>query len=217
MLKGYERARRQLQALSMPPAQRRKLFLNAAKAVKKDSKKRIQNESDLKGRKWAPRKDKRRKKMLRGIKRLMVHKATNKEGQVTFNNLLVGSIAKAHQEGIAQVVSASTLRGSKASANKGKPATRKQARALREAGYKAPRSAQGGQRKGYKKPTVKWITENLTLGQAGSVLKILKNEGDKSSWEIKRPKRPFLGATPAEVADLLDDITEQMLGNIKAA
>lgn len=102
-----------------------------------------------------------------------------------------GKIARAHQEGVS--LDASKPKGSGAQ-NKEGPATRNLARALIAEGYKIPR----GKGKGSKRPSIKWITENLSINQAGFLLRDLKGSSSKSTWQIDLPARSFLGQTVSE-------------------
>ncbi len=73
---------------------------------------------------------------------------------------------------------------------KHKPASKAQARKLRELGFKRP----GKRKHSYRSASLGWITGNLNAAQAGLLIKKLKDEPVKESWEIALPARPFLGA-----------------------
>lgn len=80
-------------------------------------------------------------------------------------------------------------------------ATYDQAAALIEAGYKVRIKGRGKsktikQGKGAAHtPSESWIEDNLTIGQAGLILKILKAEEGRDEWTTTLPARPFLGLT----------------------
>ena len=100
----------------------------------------------------------------------------------------------------------------KAAQNKEGPATRNLARALISEGYKIPR----GKGKGSKRPSIKWITNNLSINQAGFLLRELKGSSGKSTWKIDLPARSFLGQTVAEQKEQLHS-TEALLAETQAA
>ncbi|MGN5077309.1 phage virion morphogenesis protein [Aeromonas veronii] len=106
-------------------------------------------------------------------------------------NAHAGVIANTHQKGHTyQVTAASRRRIANSEGSKLKPATKAQARKLRELGFKRP-----GARKGsYRSASLGWITGNLNYAQAGLLIRKLKDEPVKASWEIELPARPFLGA-----------------------
>ncbi|ENC7540366.1 hypothetical protein ABK178_004938, partial [Salmonella enterica subsp. enterica serovar Brandenburg] len=55
-----------------------------------------------------------------------------------------------------------------------------------------------------RKPSLKWIMENMNMAQAGLVISILKGGQKKRVWEIKIPSRAFLGASDAEFTRILE-------------
>ena len=115
-----------------------------------------------------------------------------------------GKIARAHQEGIS--LDAGKPKSS-AAQNKEGPATRNLARALISEGYKIPR----GKGKGSKRPSIKWITNNLSINQAGFLLRELKGSSGKSTWKIDLPARSFLGQTVAEQKEQMNFILNKAM------
>lgn len=213
MIDGLKTLKRQLSPLLLPPKLRRKLLRGAVTDVKKSAQKNIQNQRDLQGRKWAPRKNKARRKMLRGLKKLMVVKGDSKQAFVTFRSDLAGRIARRQQEGISETMTAARMKRIHGEPDNDTAATRAQARALREVGYKIRRPK--GKR--YRRPTVKWITENLTQGQAGIILRLMRDQEPKRSWTIPLAARSFLGATRKEVDELLDQVADTLTQSMKRA
>ena len=55
-------------------------------------------------------------------------------------------------------------------------------------------SARAQRKRSYRSASLGWITSNLNYAQAGLLIKKLKDEPVKESWEIELPARPFLGA-----------------------
>jgi hypothetical protein len=196
-----------MEVLKMPTAMRRRLLSRTAKAVIKDSKKRVRNQVDLNGNPFEARKRKRRRKMLSGLaKRQRVVKNSGTEAKIGFNQSNDARIAAKQQFGDEQTVSASSL--PKGNGSKDAPAKRSQAKALIEAGYKIPRK--GG--KGTKKPSQKWIMENLSVGKAGAILRWLRDQDEtaKTSWRVKLPARSFLGSNNEDVTRYVEKIMAQM-------
>ncbi len=210
-LTGVEKAKRQLSVLSMSRAERTKKNKLLAREVQKNSKKRIRTQTSLHGGPFEKRKGKSRKKMLKGLARRLIVDSDADKGVITYNNRLTGSIAKAHQEGIAQVMTASKAKQLNGSPDYEAPATRKQAKALRDAGYQIRRKGS----KGLKTPSIKWITENILLGQAGAVLKALEDEDSKKRWTIDVPERPYLGVTKHETSAMTELLFSDFKRQIK--
>ncbi|WP_019530641.1 phage virion morphogenesis protein [Dasania marina] len=210
-LTGTKQLTRQIRALRTTPSERKKANRQMAKKGAAYSKKRIRSQRDLSGSPWASRKAKSRRKMLRGLSRTMVAFGDEKKGTIGYKNALTGQIARAHQEGINETLTAEKAQRINGTPNYDGPATTKQAKALRAEGYKIRRTGS----KGYKKATIKWIKQNIKLGQAGLILRIMRDEKSKSSWAIPLPERSFLGVTPSEREQMMDFIFNNTLHNVK--
>lgn len=76
-------------------------------------------------------------------------------------------------------------------------ATRRQAKALVDLRFKVRRP----NGRGFYTPTIKWITQNVNIAQAGAELRYLRG-GAKSSWQTTLPPRAFLGVTEADLSAL---------------
>lgn len=206
--------KRQLELLQMGATKRRRLLYRVAQRVMKDSKQRVRRQVDLQG---APFKDRhkkradRRKMLSKLIKDMTVINNDSTQAIIGFRKRRSGAIAAKQQHGETQRFTAAQNRA--AAREKGKqfydkPATKQQARALREAGF----TVKSGAKKARKAP-VHWITGNMTVGQAGFALARLRawsGETAKSSWVTVLPARSFLGATAAEVTAYINQIYEDM-------
>jgi len=203
-----QKALKQLDLLTLNPNKRRRILRGAGRKVRRDSKARLKDQRDLSGSAWKVRSDGRKKRMLSKLARnIQVHTSPN-DAKVTFGNPRIGKIARAHQEGITQRMTSSQAVKMYGTPNYDDGATRKQAKALRSAGYKV-RNKRG---KGWKTPSLKWITENLTIGKAGLVLRILRgNKKGKSSWDIKLAKRSFLGQSQSESKQLKNYMLDEAM------
>ncbi|GAA63884.1 hypothetical protein P20311_1674 [Pseudoalteromonas sp. BSi20311] len=198
------RSKEQLALLQLKPQKRRNILRSAIRAANKSSKERITRQSDLAGKTWQARANGKKKKMLTKLKRNMkVRYGANSAG-VYFKGGNSGKIARAHQEGVS--LDAGKPKG-KAAQNKEGPATRNLARALIAEGYKIPR----GKGKGAKRASIKWITNNLSINQAGFLLRELKGSSGKSTWKINLPARSFLGQTAAEQKEQMNFILNKAM------
>ena len=195
----------QIKLLTLDAIQRKKLLRLAAFAVRKASRQNIKQQKDYLGRSFEARR-KGRKKMFKGLSRYMTAYSTNDQGVVTWKNPLMASIARAHQEGIDTQVKASALTKKQGKKKPTDAATIEQARQLKKAGFKV---RENGKRK---VPTIKWILENLSLAQAGFILRLLRGAAPQQ-WTIPLPERAFLGIDEKElngmIKRLFDQITDQ--------
>ncbi|MEH6649978.1 MAG: phage virion morphogenesis protein [Motiliproteus sp.] len=207
--------RDQLKLLRLPPAKRKRYHRLLGKEVAKLSRRRVKAQQNIDGTPWKQRK-KGRKKMLAKItrpKHLKVY-AGSESVKVTWSNRLMGQIARQQQEGIGE-----TMTAKRAARVKGKPdyqsdATASQAKALVKAGFKIyagkyKSGAKGGQSK-TRRVSQRWIRENMTLGQAGLVLRLLRDEPSKQSWDIPLPPRSFLGLSAAERGSVGQELLGKM-------
>ncbi|WP_024609067.1 phage virion morphogenesis protein [Pseudoalteromonas sp. TAB23] len=198
------RSKEQLAFLQLKPQKRRNILRSAIRAANKSSKERITRQSDLAGKRWQGRANGKKKKMLTKLKRNMKVRYGANSASVYFKGGNSGKIARAHQEGIS--LDAGKPKSS-AAQNKEGPATRNLARALISEGYKIPR----GKGKGSKRPSIKWITNNLSINQAGFLLRELKGSSGKGAWKIDLPARSFLGQTMAEQKEQMNFILNKAM------
>ncbi|WP_163831870.1 virion morphogenesis protein [Spartinivicinus ruber] len=197
----------QLELLQLPANKKRKLLWKAGKAVQKNSRARIRQQKDLTGRSFKARKNKRkRKKMLRGLGRTLGVKANAQQAEVGWQNPLSGQIAKRQQEGLPQTMTKQQLPAIPRSTYDG-ACSKAMAKALIRAGYTIKRQRGSGR----KRPTIAWITQHLTFGIAGAILRELLNKPQQSRWRIPLEARPFLGATNQEINQLLADQLQQLM------
>lgn len=192
---------------SLPSQKRQRLLKRVGAIAIKNSRKRGAMQQGLDGKKWAGRADKSKRKMLRKLPRYLRQKTDSDKTVIRFSHKKIGRIAAQHHDGIEQAMTAAKAQNVYGQPRYDAPATRKQAKGLREAGFKIRRK----RGKGYKKTTMKWIVENMTVGQAGLVLRLLRGEESAEHWTIELPQRQFLGQTPDEIRNsvryIFDDIT----------
>lgn len=210
-LVGVLPLQRQLELLAMGATKRRRLLYRVAQRVMKDSRQRVRKQVDLHGmpfkQRWKKRSD--RRKMLAGlIQRMAVVNNDSTQATIGFRGA-AGKIAARQQHGHTETVTAQQNRARvRGKEYYDKPATRKQAKALREAGFKIK---DGGPKK--RLAPISWIVQNMTIGKAGFALKRLREwagEASKTSWLTVLPARSFLGATDAEISAHINGIYQDM-------
>lgn len=201
---GHLSLKQQIQVLAMTSSERKRLNREMVREVKKNSRKRLRKQRNLDGSPWASRKGGGRKKMLRRLSKHMFEYSTPNEGVVKFRGN-VGKVAKEQQEGLPTRMTAQKVAKQYGKPDYDAPATRRQAKQLKQAGFKRPRV--GGQ--GYSRATIRWITENMNQGQAGVVLRKLEDTESKQSWDIELPARSFLGTTENERREQVQTIFER--------
>ncbi|WP_268799060.1 phage virion morphogenesis protein [Pseudomonas huanghezhanensis] len=205
-IRGLLNAQEKLQLLALPASKRRRLLNNASKRLRTPNRKRIRDQRNVDGSAYAPRKARRKRKMLSGLgKGLQVTRLSADQAVLGWQNRLVSRIAAEHQHGQTETMTLARLRRLGKSPDYGMPATRQQARALLKAGYQI----RNGKR--WKRPAPRWIVENLKSGQAGLILAQLEGHTKKQSWKIALPARDVLGATADQVREILSTVLQQTL------
>lgn len=189
------RSKDQLNLLALPAKKHKRLVWRAANEMKKLAARNVRQQQDPNGQPWAPRK-RGKHKMLRGLPKLLqIREPRQDVAELGFTkgtmSAHAGIIANTHQKGHTyKMTAASRRRIAPSEGGKQKQASKAQARKLRELGFKRP----GQRKRSYRSASLGWITSNLNYAQAGLLIKKLKDEPVKESWEIELPARPFLGA-----------------------
>ncbi|WBA86521.1 phage virion morphogenesis protein [Endozoicomonas sp. GU-1] len=214
--KGRLKWNEQLDILRLAPKDKRRLVRMMASDVRKDARQNIRQQKTVSGAPMAPRKDARNKrKLLRRMgKPMVVFNKSNHEAVVSFKGR-AGSIASKHQHG-----SSERMTATKAAKRAGTPdynalANRDQAKSLIAEGYRLPVKGKRGRTK-LKRVSQKWIRENMTIGQAGLILRLLRDDKGKQSWTITTPARPFLGADERDAQQMLDSLARTSLARLRA-
>ncbi len=205
-----------LKLARLTPAKKRRVLRKVGKAVIRDAKQNIRKQQDIHGRAFEKRKGRSKKKLLKNMARPLSEKVLNDRVRVDyFRNKGAGIIAYEQQYGVAETWTAERLKKirSKSSSDSAKhykdPATRQQAKRLIDAGFTVRRKSG----KGRKKPSVKWVTENLTQGQFGAIYRELSGDKPKKSWKVQPPSREFLGMSDKDAQKLLaNELTKQLTG-----
>lgn len=206
----------QLKLLALPSAKRKQLLRKIATQVRKDSRQRIQRQSDLDNSPFAGRKPNRngktrKGKMLKNLakaKHLKIRAEANK-AVIGYSNRVTGKIAKQHQEGHRERWTMRRYKKQQGKPDYGAPATREQAKALLSEGFKIKRASG----RGWKTPSLKWVTNNLTIGKAGAVLRSMRDTKPAESWTIDLPARAWLGSSKKENIEHIEHIINAFIPN----
>lgn len=201
-LSGLDTVVNELAKISDPEL-RKRILNKAARKTISHAKKRVTRQTDVDGTPFPKHARGRKRKMLaRLVKRLAVLSVNEEGALVGFKNAVEGQIAAKQQFGFSQQMNSAKLK-KESPINIFDPATRRQAKALIDAGYKIRRP-----RGGTKTPSIKYIVDNMNMGRAGVILRALR--GAKQSWETKLPPRSFLGVNEADLAELNELIRAEM-------
>ena len=207
-LKGAVSVSDRLKLAMLPPTRRQRLLDKVMRQAVKDAKANLKAQQGPNGQPW-PKRKQGRKKMLTKMGRSLKSQANPNEGTAGWKNKKAAQNAFKHQYGLPEIYTKAKARkrSSKAkdAADKDGPATRHQARLLRQLGYSI---TVGKKVKRTRKPGLAWIQKNMSFEQAGQTLKMLIAEkrnkrAGKTSWEIKVPARPFLELDPQLVINAL--------------
>ena len=181
----------QLQLLMLPPKRRKRAMAQMGREVVKQSRKNVRSQRDVSGKAFADRHKKRSRKgkMLSGFVkgRNIRQKASSDKVTIGFKNDAMGRMANAHQTGQKQIVKAQKMSEKAKSEWEKSPATRAQAKALNQLGFRV--EMKGGKKR---KVSQAWIMENLTKLQAlGIIFKLNEEREGKQSWQVNLPAREF--------------------------
>lgn len=174
----------QLNILSMSPAQQKRLVRRMGSQVRSDARANIRNQMTVSGTKMTPRANARTKrKLLRKMGKGMsvqVRKSRSATAVVSWKNTAVGAVAKKQQEGIPETFTPAKMKKINKRFEKpgfyDKPATKKQASALNKEGFKRRVARKRGKGKAtLKRVPQTWIMSNMTIGQAGMILRLSFN------------------------------------------
>lgn len=215
-VRGLLDAQAQLDLLVLPPKLRRRLLNRLGTRARSLSRKRIRNQQNLDGSPFAPRRDADagKKKMEAGLgKLLQVTRVDADEAVLGWKNNLTSWVASQQHNGASERRTAQQMRRWNR-VEEGAKSTDKQAKRLRRLGF---RVRQAGKKR-LSRPPVSWILENVSYMQAGVLIRVLDEERGEStgeqSWEIKLPKRQFLGAgNEQENRDLLNLLLDQIINS----
>lgn len=195
-----------LAMLALPARKRIWILKTLGRWEKSRVRKRIQQQQDIHGRPLEERRSKKRGKMMRRMaKGLEPYVKDGNTLELTWANQLTGRIAGRHHLGQTERMTARKMQKKYGRSDSKEPCTKAQARKLRELGFEIQRS----KGKGTKKPSLRWIMENINKGKAGLMIRIIQNDPSKTAWDIPLPERQILGSQEREVNRQLVNIFEQ--------
>jgi phage virion morphogenesis protein len=203
----------QLELLQLTPGKRRQVLAKIGREIIKETRQSIREQRSPDGTAWEARKQGKRR-MLRKMARGLAAKTTTEQTTVGWRNGLTSAIAYKHQHGVTETYTARQARREREKTDPDAPATRNQARLLRQLGYSIPAGKKGNRQR---TPGISWIMANMTAGQAGLVLHRLiteKRDGaaSKTSWQIMTAARPFLGIKQERVIEIISTELQRMRG-----
>ncbi len=214
--RGMLGIREQLALLQLPPRLRKRLLNNVSKRVRTMSRQRIRSQQNLDGSPFAPRKktEPGQKRMEAGLGKLIqVTALTPDQATLGWKNGLTSWVAAQQHNGATERRTAQQMRRWNR-VPEGAKSTQKQAKRLRRLGF---RVRQPG-KKQLTRPAVAWILEHVSYMQAGLLIRVLDEERGEptgaDSWDIKLPKRQFLGVNHAqETTALVSQVLQQILNS----
>lgn len=214
--RGVLGVQQQLALLRLEPRLRRRLLNNVGKRIRTMSRKRIRSQQNLDGSPFEGRKNPEpgQKKMEAGLgKLLQVTSLTADEAVLGWKNNLTSWVAAQQHNGTTERRTAQQMRNWN-KVGEGSKATTKQAKRLRRLGFKVRQEG----KKQMARPAVAWIVEHVSYMQAGVLIRVLDEARGEStgadSWEIRLPKRQFLGATSNhDTSELVNLVLNQILNS----
>jgi len=192
---------KRLERVKLTPQRRKNLVGRLGRKVESAARQRITRKLTLSGAPMAPKAAGKKARPWKGIKRsLRTRRIGNDTAEVSFKTPFAGRVAGQLQAGATQRVTAAALKKK----DGGKPATKLQAKALK------------AENKGFRKMSVKAIQAKYSRGQAGRILRAVRDEPAKKSWTVRLPARPFLGITEGERSELVGMVRAEVAKGVSA-
>lgn len=209
----------QLETLSLPRREKARVTREMGRQVQRAARKNVRQQRTIDGQTMPPRAGNRnRRKVLRKITRkLGVQMMSATTAKVTWKNSVTAQIADRHQRGVPEKWTANKAKKIYGQPDYSAPASRAQAKSLIAEGYKRPVKKKRGSGVAYKRVSQKWIRENMTQGQAGVVLRSMRDAKRKRAWTVTVPERPFLGVSTKDSERMLNGLARQAVSKIKNA
>ena len=209
----------QIDVLTMSSAQSRKLLKKIGTGVRKDARENVKAQRTVTGGPMPARADKKKRRMMRKMPKGMVTRLIGEhDAVVTWKNGGQARVADRHHRGLDEEFTAKKAARIYGTPNYKKPATPAQAKSLNQEGFRRRTARRRGKGKAIlKRVSQKWIRENMTVGQAGLVLRLMRTDTRKGKqlWTIKVPERPILGASPESADIYLTAMAQEALQQIK--
>ena len=195
-----------LAMLALPPRKRIWILKTLGRWEKANTRKRIQQQKDVRGQALAPKKGNKRGKVMRRMAKGLTPYVRNANMlDLTWHNKLTARIAARHHLGQKQKMTKRQMQKRWGTPDYSAPCSKGQARKLRELGYTVARKSG----KGRKKPSLKLLMATVSHGQAGQIIRELSNQPSVTAWDIPLVERQILGSKEREVTRQLIKIFEQ--------
>ncbi|MGQ6163729.1 hypothetical protein ACUNG5_11760 [Serratia sp. IR-2025] len=200
--KQLRELRGELARLELGQKKKQRFLWRMAKyGVIQTAKQHVKKQQTPDGEAWAARKTRRRGKMLRNLPNLLhIRDLPDIEAVRVYlqgggyrngeNPVPAGLVGAAQQEGMRTQIR--RQRTGKRHNEPNRKATLRQAKKLRQLGYRIKRGAR------WRRPPLKEIAGVMSFAQAGLLIRKLSGKAAKSVWTVELPARPFLGMSDEE-------------------
>lgn len=220
--RSSRRLRDQLSQLALPPKKRRQILAKIGREAAKVSRAHIRKMKAPDGSAYAPIKAKRKPPHIKRMAKRLRSKADANNATLFFVGSHAGIVPPRIHFGDQETGRTPRRKSQRArTSDKGKKkepftdvtpplCTRWQAIELHHLGYAV--LSQRGKRRRYRKPSVRWIQENVGMAKAGIMIRMMRDTPVKKSWSIKTPARPLLPkANDPALIVLMDKVVEDMM------
>ncbi|WP_421218259.1 phage virion morphogenesis protein [Aeromonas enteropelogenes] len=220
--RSSRRLRDQLRQLALPPKKRRQILAKVGREAAKVSRANIRKLKAPDGSAFAPIKAKRKPPHIKRMAKRLRSKADTNNATLFFVGSHAGIVPPRIHFGDQETGRAPRRKNQRPRlSERGKnrepfkhftapQCTRWQAIELHRLGYAV--LSQRGKRRRYRKPSARWIQENVGMAKAGIMIRMMRDEPVKKSWTIKTPARPLLPkANDPALIVLMDKVVEGML------
>lgn len=200
-------ASNQIALLKLPSAKRIRILKTLGRYERALARKRIRTQTTVEGGQFEASANGKKGRMLKRLGKTLEPFVKNANRlELKHKAALTGRIAALHQDGGSEQMSASRMARIHGTPDYNAPCSRSQAKALSAEGYKV-RKAKGN---GYRRASLNEIMATLSQGQAGVILRSMRDKPNKQRWEIPVAARPFLGDSADNVQRQLVSIIEQI-------
>lgn len=212
---SYNQLKRDLKILSLSKSKKKELFQRVTWRIKDKAKKSVSRQQDPDGTPWKPRKVGKGKMLKHRAKFLNSKISNGNRATIGYKNKETSIISAEHQYGLDSKLKenkkATEEQKAKLLATKNDPCSDPQAKKLRDLGYQI--RLKGGKKK---RANLREIKTRLTKGQAGLLIRLLKNNHSDNrqkavNGKIKMEKRTFLDENVQRNAEIMTQELDKIL------
>lgn len=204
----YLKMVQRLELLSMSDSERKRFLGQVARKSRVAFRRNLRGQHTPDGKAWNKRKKGGRRKMLRKFSQDMQTGYDTKSAKIYFKNPVIGRGAYQHQHGFTEIMTKDKMEKIHGKPDYKANATRRQAKALKREGFRF-RKEDGN---GYRRASVKEIEETLKQGQAGVILRSMRDaEHTPNRWTIDVGSRAFAGFTDSQKKDIIQDVFDRTI------